>query len=162
VAKSSEEIRQAHLFLKKEFWSSEIGPGYSEVLYEGEWTKYSDFLERFCEEEELPEFDDIRDVAIKGLDEEIVFKTENVWVGEVSWLKAALLEDSEKFIPSTVEQVDIACGAGKMRKIDDKMINDVKEAFKLENKTMYSLANADEVIEFLERNKGHQIFTISW
>src|ERR1044071_4453309 len=36
--------------------------------------------------------------------------TPNVWIGEVSWLKAALFGDSGTFVPSTVQLVQDAIG----------------------------------------------------
>lgn len=90
---------------------------------------------------------------------ELFLESPNIWIGEVSWLKAALFEDGEAFIPSVVEKV-FELTDGKI--IDDKMINDVKEAFKLPNSTGYSIANVDEVISFLIIYKGQEAFTISW
>ncbi len=83
----------------------------------------------------------------------------NIWIGEVSWLKAGLFEDGEKYVPSVVERVfELTNGTI----IDDKMIEDIKEAFNLPNTTSYNIANVDEVVAFLEEHRGKEVFTISW
>jgi hypothetical protein len=166
VAKTEEEIKHATLYQKKTFWGSDIGPAYHEFLYEGKWYHEEDFYEKF--EDARPE--DVRDVPLKDLNEKIVDRTENIWVGEVSWLKAALFGDSETYIPDTVAEIHEACCG--MKTIDDDMIDKVKKAFELKNNTIkengvwngsgYRLAKVQEVVNFLEKNKGHKSFTISW
>jgi len=46
--------------------------------------------------------------------------------------------------------------------IDDPFMEKVKEAMSIPNKTGYSLANAEEILAFLEEHRGKQVFTISW
>lgn len=90
-----------------------------------------------------------------------IAKTSSIWVGEVSWLKAALFEDSENFIPSTVEHIDKVIGED-LPIIDDELITKIISAFDLENKTRYELAKKEEIENFLINNKGKRIFTVSW
>lgn len=95
----------------------------------------------------------------------------NVWVGQVSWLKAGLFEDDETYVPDTV--AEILEGIGEVFPIiDDELIRQVRAAFELPNKTVkddgvwdgkgYSLADVDTVVTFLKRHKGERAFTISW
>lgn len=84
-----------------------------------------------------------------------------VWVGEVSWLKAALVGDSETFIPSTVGRVHEVISEN-LPVIDDTLIASVGAAFNLPNTTGYRLAERDKVIAFLESHRGKRAFTVSW
>ena len=94
-------------------------------------------------------------------DERKVDSTPNVWIGEVSWLKAGLLNDSETFIPSTVQAVyDVI--ANKLPVITDEFIEKIIKTFGLPNKTSYKLANSKDVKKFLEKHKGKKAYTISW
>lgn len=88
-------------------------------------------------------------------------ETPQIWIGEVSWLKAALLEDSERFVPGTVMQISELIGED-LPVLDDELIAKILAAFDTPNATGYSLAAADEVAEFLEQHKGKQVFTVSW
>ena len=90
-----------------------------------------------------------------------VGNTPQIWVGEVSWLKAALFEDSESFIPDPVGAISELVGED-LPVIDDSFIVKIKEAMAIPNETGYSLANAEEIVVFLEEHKGKRVFTISW
>ena len=97
--------------------------------------------------------------------------TPSVWVGSVSWLKAALFVDAESYIPDPVVEVYEVIGED-FPVIDDQLIEKVRKAFNLPNKTKkeggvfngegYPLADAERVIKFLENHKGEKAFTISW
>lgn len=88
-------------------------------------------------------------------------ETASVWIGEVSWLKAALLEDKETFIPDPVSKISSIIGED-WPIVNDKLIARIRKALGLENQTLYSVSTAKEVIEFLELHKGKRAFTISW
>jgi hypothetical protein len=96
-----------------------------------------------------------------GPEWERVGETPNVWVGEVSWLKAAVFGEAETFIPSTVQKVHEIIGED-LPVIDDGLIERIKEAFTLDNVTSYGLAECAKVTEFLEAHRGKQAFTVSW
>lgn len=97
--------------------------------------------------------------------------TPHVWVGEVSWLKAALFEDNDKYIPNTVWAFAEIIGED-FPTIDDDLIKQIEEAFELENNTVrpdgvfegkgYSLADKDNVVRFLKSHMGEKVFTVSW
>lgn len=91
----------------------------------------------------------------------LIAETPQCWVGEVSWLKAALFKDEETFVPNTVAQVSSIIGED-LPVIDDQLIEKIARAFDAPNDTSYSLANKDEVVAFLEEHKGLRCFTASW
>lgn len=90
-----------------------------------------------------------------------VSNTPNIWIGEVSWLKAGLFEDVEAFVPNTVAAISEAIGDDRPE-IDDAFIEKICAAFDLENTTGYSLTTADKIRPFLEEHRGKKVFTISW
>lgn len=90
-----------------------------------------------------------------------VAHTPNIWVGEVSWLKAMLFGDEDTFIPSPVMGVSEAIG-DDLPVIDDALIARVKEALGRNNTTSYDVTKGDEVISFLESYKGERVFQVSW
>lgn len=92
---------------------------------------------------------------------EMAYATPNQWVGEVSWLKAALFEDNETFIPDPIGKVNEIIGED-FPMIDDVLIASVREAMTMPNSTSYTLVSGDEVVRFLEDHKGKRAFTISW
>lgn len=104
-----------------------------------------------------------RSVAEKSNDTSYdkICETPQIWIGEVSWLKAALFEDSENFIPSTVMRISELIGED-LPVLDDELIAGILAAFDAPNDTSYSLANKNEVAAFLEQHKGKQVFTVSW
>ena len=85
----------------------------------------------------------------------------DVWVGEISWLKATLLENVEKYVPSTVGQVDDIIGE-ELPEIDMVLMAKIEEAFNSPNETTYRLAKKNDVLKWLSSNKGKRVFTISW
>lgn len=90
-----------------------------------------------------------------------IVNTPQIWVGEVSWLKAAMLDNSEDFVPSAVQAINARIGED-LPVIDDDLITDIVGAFDLENITTYELASPQEIRKFLEEHKGKRIFTVSW
>lgn len=89
-----------------------------------------------------------------------VSATPNIWIGSVSWLKAALFE-SDDYIPDVVGAIDEIIGED-LPIIDDDLIAKISAAFELPNTTQYDIADASEVIKFLNQYRGEQVFTISW
>lgn len=95
----------------------------------------------------------------------------SVWVGEVSWLKAALLGDDESYIPEAVEAVNSIIGED-LPVVDDEMIEKIRAALCLSNRTTrpggvhggagYGVSEPRDVCAFLEQHRGKRAFTISW
>lgn len=129
------------------------------VKYDGKWMSYEDAYEQ-------PHFtkkkiQKRREIILK-YNERIVDLTPNIWIGEVSWLKAALFGDAKTFIPSTVQVVQDIVGYKKLNKITKNFIKKIMKAFDLKNKTGYELASPKDVEKFLFKHLGRKIFTISW
>lgn len=87
--------------------------------------------------------------------------TPSIHIGEVSWLKAALFEDSDTFVPSSVMEISEIIGED-FPIIDDELISRIASALKLENTTSYYINTDSSIIEFLKSYKGYPVFTISW
>lgn len=87
--------------------------------------------------------------------------TPNVWVGEVSWLKAALFDASNEFKPGPIEEIQTIIGE-EFPVIDEEFIGKITEAMKIPNKMQYVLNSLDTVISFLRNHMGQRVFTISW
>ena len=86
-----------------------------------------------------------------------------VWVGEVSWLKAAIFGDEGNFIPSLVMNVQqLFNEAGGQIVIDEDFINVVAEQVDCVNTTDYDVAQASKIVDFLRDHIGKVAFPISW
>ncbi len=85
----------------------------------------------------------------------------SVTVGDVSWLKAAVLGDREEFIPGPIEKLSELVGE-ELPVIDEAFIAAAKEAYKLPNDSGYDLEGADKVIGFLRQHQGKRVFSVSW
>lgn len=85
----------------------------------------------------------------------------NIWVGEVSWLKASLLDDRTSFVPGAIERISELVGED-FPTIDEPFISKVMEAFMVPNDTGYSITDAAPVKKFLEEHIGKKCFTVSW
>ncbi len=92
---------------------------------------------------------------------EVISNTPNIWVGEVSWLKAALFNDSKTFIPNPIGNVYDVIGED-FPIIDDALIERIKTAMSVSNQTDYAMSSVKKVIDFLKAHKGKKAFTISW
>lgn len=90
-----------------------------------------------------------------------ISQSPSIWIGEVSWLKAALMEDNETFVPNAVQKVSGYIGED-LPELTDELIDKILGALISENKTSYKVARVEEVKEFLNQHKGKQVFTVSW
>lgn len=91
-----------------------------------------------------------------------VSESPSVWVGEVSWLKADLLDAKEEFVPDIVGQVHEIIGEN-LPEIDDALIGKIHGAFfKSKPHTLYKVAEKEYVMKFLEEHRGKRVFTVSW
>lgn len=87
--------------------------------------------------------------------------TPNVWVGEVSWLKAAVTGDADAYVPAPVRAVFDIIGED-LPVIDDALIERIRAALDIETTLPYAVAKAEDVVAFLEKYRGRQVFTVSW
>jgi hypothetical protein len=92
-----------------------------------------------------------------------VMDTPNVWIGEVSWLKAALFDGgTEEYVPTTVQAISDMIGED-LPVLDDDLIGKILGAFDAPNQTPYRLADTPGALRsFLNEWKGLPVFTISW
>lgn len=81
--------------------------------------------------------------------------------GEVSWLKAALFDDVETFIPEPVSRVRDCIGEGFVLLTEEKLAAILAD-FHEKNATQYGIARGKEGQDFLLPYLGSEIFTISW
>ena len=91
----------------------------------------------------------------------VVADSPSVWVGAVSWLKAALFEDVEAYVPNPIGLVSEIVGE-ELPVIDDELIEKIKDALQVNNQTAYRFCNPDDVVAFLEEHSGKRCFTVSW
>ncbi len=89
-----------------------------------------------------------------------VSETPNIWVGEVSWLKAALFDD-DSYVPNPVGAINDLIGE-ELPVLDDALIEAIGKAVDLKNETGYRLGNAEDILAFLRLHKGKKVFTVSW
>jgi len=102
-----------------------------------------------------------KSLGFKNHDEisKLVMNTDQIWVGEVSWLKASLFEDSDSFIPDFVQFIFDLISSNSV--ITQEMVELVK-SWKGQNNTSYILKNKDDIVAFLERHLGEEAFVVSW
>ena len=88
----------------------------------------------------------------------------NVQVGDVSWLKAALLEKSDRYVPDTIGTVEELLSGPVVMTQD--LVRQVDTAFELPNNSTYPIHPGvrDVVRSFLEgcAERGERVFTVSW
>jgi hypothetical protein len=90
-----------------------------------------------------------------------VFKScDMTWIGEVSWLKADLMEDSNTYIPQTVMLVSDAIGE-RIPTLTPALADQIMGAFTQPNATSYRVADPDNVRVWLDRHMGWRLFTVS-
>jgi hypothetical protein len=83
----------------------------------------------------------------------------SIWIGDVSWLKAALFDDAKSFVPSLVEFISELIGED-FPIITDEMIEKVENANFLAHPS-YKTIEPSKVIDFLKKHKGEKTFTLS-
>lgn len=91
----------------------------------------------------------------------VIEKSPNIWIGEVSWLKAGLLNAKKEFVPSTVQKISEIIGED-LPILNKQLIEKIFDAFLLNNKTQYKLASVRKVVTFLQKYIGKPVFTVSW
>lgn len=87
--------------------------------------------------------------------------TPNIWIGEVSWLKAAIFDAAEDYVPMTISAINDIIGED-LPVLDDELIRRIMGAFDVPNQTGYRLCDPFEVKAFLHEHKGKSVFTVSW
>ncbi len=89
-------------------------------------------------------------------------------VGEVSWLKAALLEDSPRYVPSLIGMVseiipELSTGTIK---ITNELIAEVKKAIigasQVEDSSIYEQGDPEALLLWLDSHKDWEVWSVSW
>lgn len=92
---------------------------------------------------------------------ERIARTPNIWVGEVSWLGAAITEDESTSIPDTIMALDRMLQTRP--KLTPELERQILATFTLPNHTdHYRVADVQQVAAFLARYRGKQLFAITW
>lgn len=91
-----------------------------------------------------------------------VLASGNIWIGQVSWLKAALTE-SDEFIPEPVQAIHELIGE-HLPILDAELKDKILQALTIPNEraSFYNIAERKDVEEWLDRNMGQKLFTVSW
>jgi len=88
--------------------------------------------------------------------------TPKIWIGEVSWLKAGLFENPDKYVPDAVAAITDLIGED-LPVLDDELAKKILGTFDAPNRTNYSLSGASaELRGFLEQWRGQRLFCVSW
>lgn len=90
-----------------------------------------------------------------------ISNTPQCWIGEVSWLKAGLLDDADTFIPGPIQKISELIGED-LPELTDELAVAITEALTIPNATDYHIATPEEVNEFLHTHMGKKLFTVSW
>jgi hypothetical protein len=85
----------------------------------------------------------------------------SIWIGEVSWLKAALVGDDETFVPSPVQKISELIGEN-LPVLDNELRSQLLSALGLDNTTSYTIAEHAKVAAWLDEHMGERLFTVSW
>ena len=96
---------------------------------------------------------------------ELIEKLSVIYIGEVSWMKAGLMGNTSKdnFIPEPISKLIELIPDKDFTPISDELIESVSKIFDMNNTSIYPLeASKEEVISFLNKNKGSEVFTITW
>lgn len=88
-----------------------------------------------------------------------------IWIGEVSWLKAAIFGD-DKYIPEPVEALAELIGED-LPILDDALMAKILQALMIKRNranSYYVVVNSQthDVTEWLAANYGMRLFTVSW
>lgn len=87
----------------------------------------------------------------------------SVHVGDVSWLKASLFDEVDKYVPAPVYRVSELLPSSQ--EITPELVEQIDAAFDLENKSIYKIDFGEKrkrVNTFLRRYMGRQAFVASW
>lgn len=90
-----------------------------------------------------------------------VMNTPQVWVGEVSWLKAMVYQDAETFVPPPVAQVSDLIGE-ELPVLTPELRAQILDALGLANDTGYDTSDREPIGAFLDQHMGERLFTVSW
>jgi hypothetical protein len=111
-------------------------------------------------------------------DFKVVGETPNIWIGEVSWLKAMISDDADEYVPEPVSLVHEIVGES-LPVLTPDLRDRLLAALHAPNATFYDVAPAEvaadrhrnltegaeqdgSIRSFLEAHMGKRLFTVSW
>lgn len=86
----------------------------------------------------------------------------HTYVGEVSWLKALLTDDTVNYVPTAIEIINKLIGHSGKTVIDQTLLNEVAKALMVVNTTDYQLEDTNKIMKFLNDNMGKKAIVVSW
>lgn len=108
------------------------------------------------------EEDSIARDRAQSLAHKVMATTPAVTIGDVSWLKAAFLEDGERFIPSPIERMSELIGE-EFPILDANLRDNLLSCLSLKNSSSYpDLISKEELQKALDANMGTTLCHISW
>jgi hypothetical protein len=90
---------------------------------------------------------------------DVLLGADGVWIGRMSWAKAAIDGDVDQYVPEVVQEVTKLFSGRRLVMINDKLIELIDRCF-LESvpNDHYATAEREEVITFLTQHKGKRAF----
>lgn len=91
-----------------------------------------------------------------------VIDSPDVWIGEVSWLKAGLTGD-DSFVPEPVQAVHDLIGEN-LPVLDDDLKEKILRALGAQNRRAphYDTTKDEGIVGWLDAHIGERLFTVSW
>jgi hypothetical protein len=93
----------------------------------------------------------------------VVANTPSVWIGEVSWLKAAITGEHENYVPDVVSRVYDVIGED-LPVLDQELFEKLKACWNepFVAAGAYDFTELEKVEPWLKDHMGKQLFTVSW
>jgi hypothetical protein len=82
-----------------------------------------------------------------------------VWLGEVSFLKAMLFGDNETYVPGPIERLSELLDGDEIYVLTPELLEEIVAALELPNTTNYNVARPEEVRAQLTPHLGQNIFS---
>jgi hypothetical protein len=93
---------------------------------------------------------------------DVLRNADYVWLGRMSWGKASMDGDVERYVPELVQKVTELFQGRKLVMINDKLIALIEQAFKESAPNAhYKTAELHDVISFLQQHKGKRAFALN-
>jgi hypothetical protein len=97
---------------------------------------------------------------------EHVTDSDQIWIGEVSWLKAAITEDVDSYVPEPVQAVNELIGES-LPVLDEDLKKKIIDACiaprQSQGASWYQSTDKVEALaKWLDEHMGQKLFTVSW
>lgn len=92
-----------------------------------------------------------------------IIKSPQIWIGEVSWLKQALMGERDgEYVPDAVQAVHDLIGEDLPVLDANLRAKILKAAIPKEPHPFYQTTKSEELPLWLKENEGRTLFTVSW